>query len=392
MALNRYRLADKADKKNRKAILLQKMIQEPDRLLGTILLGNNLVNNAAVAITTILAWKFYGEAGVAISTAFITVVILVLAEIPPKTVAAVYPEKIAYFAAYLLNILQRTLYPIVWLVSSVVKLLELIPGFKKASSTDSLKVDELRFALMASKPHIKKDQMDLLLGILELGAQTVDSAMVPRTEIHAIDLEDDIGDIIEQLSNETYSRLPVYEKSFEDIKGILEIRELFQKYRFEEITKQSIVDSLKEPIYIPEDSRLLDQIQRLQLEGRRMAVVVDEYGELTGLVSHHEMLEEVAGIVSGQLPGKMLGILEESDDTYIIDATINIRDLNRTLEWDIPTDGPNTLNGLILEKLEDIPEAGKKLHLNGFHIETVRVRGTAVDVVRIRKEPGARPT
>ena len=179
MALNRYRLADQASKNNRRAITLQKLVSEPDRLLGTILLGNNLVNNAAVAITTILAWKFYGETGVAIGTAIITIVILVLAEIPPKTLAAIYPEKIAFFAAFFLNLLQRVLYPVVWLMSSVVKLIRKIPMFSKETNSHSLDTDELRAAVKASEQNFEQDHHELLLGILELGTRSVETVMVP---------------------------------------------------------------------------------------------------------------------------------------------------------------------------------------------------------------------
>jgi len=263
MALNRYRLADQATKKNRRAIMLQNLLNEPDRLLGTILLGNNLVNNAAVAITTMLAWKFYGEAGVAVATAMITIVILVLAEIPPKTLAALYPERVAYFASLPLNLLQRLLYPIVWLMSSVVKLIRLIPIFSKQASSHAMDTDELRHAVKASEQHLERNHLELLLGILELGSQSVESVMVPRSEIHAIDLDDELSDIVEQILSESHARLPVFEKSFEFIKGELDIRELLQKHRIENITKDVIIETLREPIYLPEDAKMDIHDERL---------------------------------------------------------------------------------------------------------------------------------
>ncbi len=383
MALNRYRLADQAAKKNRRAIMLQNLLDEPDRLLGTILLGNNLVNNAAVAITTMLAWKFYGEAGVAIATAIITIVILVLAEIPPKTLAALYPERMAFFAAFFLNLLQRLLYPVVWLMSSVVKLIRLIPMFDQRSSTNSLDTDELRHAVKASEQNFERNHLELLLGILELGSQSVESIMVPRSEIHAIDLDDEISDIVEQILKESHARLPVFEKSFEFIKGELDIRELLQRYRIEDITKDTIVEALKEPIYLPEEARLVEQIQRLQNAERNMGIVIDEYGEVMGLFTLHELLSQFAGIIDGPIQDKIPGIVPEEKGSYLVSANMSVRDLNRLMKWHLPTEGPITLNGLIIEQNEDIPQPGITFDMNGHKVETVRVRGTAVDVARV---------
>ncbi len=383
MALNRYRLADQASKKNRRAIMLQKMIQEPDRLLGTILLGNNLVNNAAVAITTMLAWKFYGESGVAVATALITIVILVLAEIPPKTLAAIYPERMAFFAAFLLNLLQRVLYPVVWLMSSVVTLIRKVPAFNKDVSSQSLDTDELKHAVKASEQHFEQDHLELLLNILELGSQTVQSAMVPRSEIHAIDLDDEISDIIEQIRNEPYSRVPVYDKSFEFIKGELDIRELLQNIAVENITKDKILESLKEPIYLPEDARLVEQIHRMQNANRNMGIVIDEYGEVMGIFTLHELLAQFAVVIGGPIQDKIPGIVPEELGSYLVSANMSVRDLNRLMKWNLPTEGPHTLNGLIIEQYEDIPKPGMLFEMNGHKVETVRVRGTAVDVARV---------
>ncbi len=384
MALNRYRLADKANKNNRRAILLQKLIREPDRLLSTILLGNNLVNNAAVAITTILAWKYYGEAGVAVSTAAITIIILVLAEVPPKTIAAVYPERIAFFAAYILDVLQKLLYPAVWLLSSVVKLIKLIPGFHQTQDQESLSSDELREAVKVSEQHFAPDQMDFLLGVLELGDSSVDSIMIPRAEIHAIEFDDEITDIVERILSESQSRVLVFEKSFDHIKGELDIQELLQAHDRNQITKEIIESHLKEPVYLPENSGLLEQYQRLQEDERNMGVVVDEYGEIIGLITINEMMNEIAGIVGWQLREGNFGIKEEEGKgSYLVNAMLNVRDLNRKMNWDLPTEGPNTLNGQILKHYEDIPRPGMSFTLNGYPIETVRTQGSAVEVARV---------
>ena len=383
MALNRYRLADQANKKNRKAMLLQNLINEPDQLLGTILLGNNLVNNAIVAISTMIAWQLHGETGVAVATGIITVVIVVFAEIPPKTYAAVYPERIAYFASYFLQILQKLLFPFVWLVSAAVRFFELIiPIDDRRSTADPLNSDQLKVAVEASSTDISKDQRDLLLGVLDLGSYSVESVMVPHNRIQAVDLEDDLQDIVELIKEARYSRLPVYEKSFKQIRGELDVREFLQKFNLREITKRDIEDELRKPLYVPDDAGLLEQIQRMQDENRNMSIIVDEYGEVMGVATLRDMLEEVAGIVGSQIE-QQHGIIPEDGGTYIINARLNVRDLNRILSLELPTGEIHTLNGLILEKNEDIPSPGTTILLNGYPVETIRVSETAVELARI---------
>ena len=383
MALNRYRLADQANKKNRKAMLLQRMIDEPDQLLGTILLGNNLVNNAIVAISTMIAWQLYGETGVAIATGIITVVIVVFAEIPPKTYAAVYPERIAYFATYCLQILQKLLFPFVWLVSTAVRFFELIiPIDDRRSLADRLDSDQLKVAVETSSTDISKDQRELLLGVLDLGSYSVESVMVPHNRIQAIDLDDDLQDIVEVIKDARYSRLPVYNKSFKQVRGELDVRGILQNFNLREITKRDIEAELRSPLYVPDDAGLLEQIQRLQDENRNMSIVVDEYGEVMGVVTLRDMLEEIAGIVGSQIE-RQHGIIAEDDGTYIVNARLNVRDLNRILDLELPTGEIHTLNGLILEQNEDIPSPGTTILLNGYPVETIRVSESAVELARI---------
>ena len=383
MALNRYRLADQANKKNRKAMLLQNMINEPDRLLGTILLGNNLVNNAIVAISTMIAWQLHGETGVAVATGIITVVIVVFAEIPPKTYAAVYPERIAYFASYFLQILQKLLFPFVWLVSAAVRFFELIiPIDDRRSTADPLNSDQLKVAVEASSTDISKDQRDLLLGVLDLGSYSVESVMVPHNRIQAVDLEDDLQEIVELIKEARYSRLPVYQKSFKQVRGELDVRQFLQKFNLREISKRDIEAELRKPLYVPDDAGLLEQIQRMQDENRNMSIIVDEYGEVMGVATLRDMLEEIAGIVGSQIE-QQHGIIPEDDGTYIVNARLNVRDLNRILSLELPTGEIHTLNGLILEQNEDIPSPGTTILLNGYPVETIRVSESAVELARI---------
>ncbi len=386
MALNRYRLEDEARKNSRRAKLLRKMLKQPDRLLGTILLGNNLVNNLAVAITTVLALRLFGDFGVAISTILITIAILIFAEVPPKTFAATRPDGIARLAGYPLYGLQRILYPVVWMVSYTAKLLELIPGFRSGDTVDSLKEDELRIAILASEKHIAKYQHSALLSVLEIGNATVEAAMVPLSKIEAINLDDSEPDITRQILATKRTRLPVYRGTINNIQGELLTIKLLQgrKPKKDSFSKQQIEKSLIDPLYMPEDAKLMSQIRRLQELDRTMGIVIDEYGDVRGIATLRVMLEEIAGTVDRQSPS---GIVKRTENCYDILANTSIRDLNRVAGWQLPTDGPNTLNGLVLEHLGHIPNPSTALKVNGYVIETLEVRGTAVSKVRVTALP-----
>ncbi len=382
MALNRYRLEDEARKNNRQARILRKLLKRPDRLLGTILLGNNLVNNAAVAISTIIALRYFGDFGVAVSTGVITVVILIFAEVPPKTLAATYPDSIARLAGFVLYGLQRFLFPIVWVVSYTAKLLELIPGFRSDNQANSLKEDELRIAILASEKHIAKYQHNILLSVMEVGNSTVEAVLIPFSEVEAINLDDGIEKVTQQILTTKRNRLPVYRGTISNLVGELITIPFLQTRRPNPhvFTEQDIERSLIEPVYMPEDSKLMTQITRLQAFKRTMGIVVDEYGEIRGIVTLREMLEEIAGTVDQEHPR---AIRPRSDGSYDVIANINVRDLNRILTWELPSSGPNTLNGVVLEHLGYIPNSGTTLKLNNYVIETLEVIGTAVTKVRI---------
>ncbi len=382
MALNRYRLEDEANKNIRRAKILRRLLEQPDRLLGTILLGNNLVNNAAVAIATILALRYFGETGVAASTAIITIVILVFAEVPPKTLAATHPDTISRFAADILNVLQRVLRPIIWLISLAARSLELFPGFKKNSSLYSLKQDELRIAIQAAEGQIAKDQHNYLLSILELGNVTVEGVMVPRSQVEAIDLEDDIELINQVIQSTEHSRLPLYRGSISDTSLELDVLVLYQQHNPDKeiFTLKEIEAAAIEPMYVPEDSNMMVQIAQMQESGRSMGVVVDEYGEIRGIITLQDMLEEIAGIVPLE---ERPTFKKVSQNIYEVAADVNVRDLNRIMNWDLPTDEATTLNGLILDRMQMVPSVGMVIKINDYVIEIQNVSGTSIEVVHI---------
>ncbi len=384
MALNRYRLNHLADSGHRGARIARQLLEQPDRLLGTILVGNNLVNIAAASVTTVVALRLFGDAAVAIATLFITFVILVFAEIPPKTVAALYPERIAFPAAFVLKPLITVAHPAVWLANKTggawLKLLR-IPLHKR---TDTLGLAELRSVLRDAGVKIPQTHQNMLLRILELENMTVEDVMVPRTEIEAIDLDEDWDDIIEQLATSHHTRLPVYRETLDKIVGELHLRKVLHLTQRSDFGKEGLLKLVQEPHFIPEDAKLTQQLLDLQNRRRQMGLVVDEYGDITGLITLEEILEEIVGEFTRHVPGIDEDIRPQEDGSFLVDGSTNVRDLNRKLGWDLPVDGPKTLNGLILEAMENIPEQGNKLLLGGHSVEILQTRDNSVAVARIR--------
>ena len=388
MALNRYRLKHLADSGHRGAKAAHRLLQEPDRLLGTVLFGNNLVNNAAAAVATVLALKLYGEVAIAFATGLVTLVILVFAEVPPKTVAATYPERIAYPAARLLGFLMRVLHPIVWLVNVAVRVVLRIFSISVRRPLDSLSAAELSTAVQESGQLIPESHQNMLLRILELEHVTVDDVMVPRAAIEAIDLDQDIEEIEEELATSHHTRLPLYRGSLDNITGILHLRDVIHLSQHGELNETRLEGIARKPKYLPEGAGLTQQLVEMQASRHQMGLVVDEYGDLKGLITVEEILEEIVGEFTRNVPGMTDEIHEQPDGSYLVDAATNVRDLNRRLGCTLPTDGPKTLNGLILEYLEDIPRPGTSLLLAGYPVEIVKTRGTAVTVARLQTAAG----
>lgn len=384
MAVNRYRLKNLATNGHRGARLAQYLLDHPDRLLGTILLGNNAANIAASGVTTIIALRLFGDIGVAIAGGVLILVILIFAEVAPKTMAAAYPERIALPAAYVLYALSRAARPIVWVVnqasSAFLSVFRVHPGRK----SDSLSPEELRVAVLESGSHIPKVHQDMLLRILEMEKITVDDVMLSRGDVDAIDLDDDWEDIVEQLATSRHTRLPVYRGSLDNIVGVLHLRKVLHLSRTNRFNKKNLEQMMRKPYYVPEGTRITQHLLNLQNKRRTFALVVDEYGDFKGLVTLEEILEEIIGDFTTDIPGLSDDVQLQGDGTYLVRGSANIRDLNRRMAWSLPQHGPKTLNGLILERLEAIPEAGTSLMLAGLAIEIVRTRDRAVDIARIQ--------
>jgi Mg2+/Co2+ transporter CorB len=370
MAINRYRLKHLANSGHRGARLAQKLLTRPDRLIGLILLGNNMVNILAASIATVIAIRLFGNSGIWVSTLVMTVVVLIFAEVAPKTVAALHPEKVAFPASYVLVVLLKLLNPVVWLVNSFANLL-LKPFGVKADvvALERLNREELR-TLVTEGGQISNDHQRMLVNILDLEQASVEDVMVPRGDIIGIDLDDDWADILSQLTQTVYTRLPVFRENIDNVVGLLHMRTIISKLSLGGLNFDDLQDSVRRPYFVPEGTSLTRQLLEFQSKERRMGLVVDEYGDIQGLVTLDDILEEIVGEYTSDSRARSRHIRKLDDGNYLVDGIVTIRALNRNTGWDLPEEEASTLNGLLLEQLSDIP-AGKTSIRIGRHIMTI---------------------
>jgi Mg2+/Co2+ transporter CorB len=400
MALNRYRLRHLEKTGHRGARRTSALLARPDRLIGLILLGNNFVNIFASAIGTVIAIQLFGEAGIAVATGALTVVILVFSEVMPKTLAALAPERVAFPASAVLGPLLRILWPLVWLVGAVANGLLRTLGFsRQALESDALSREELRTVLNEASAILPQRSRTMLLAVLDLERVTVEQVMVPRTEIQGIDLEVPVAELRERLLHCRHTRVPLYEGGIDTVVGVLHVRKALSLLDAQPLAQDALRRAAGAPYFVPSGTPLSAQLLEFQGRKERMALVVDEYGDVEGLVTLDDILEEVVGEFATALPHLGDAITRRPDGTLLVDAGVSVRDLNRALHWDLPTDGPNTLNGLILEYLETIPEPDTSLRLAGYPLEIVQCTPSAVKTVLIdprlrvrRPRPAAAPT
>jgi len=383
MSLNRYRLNSLAENGHKAAKKCLELLEHTDRLLGTILLGNNLVNNAAAAVATVIALKLAGEVAIAFATGTITLVVLIVAEIPPKTVAALYPERIAFRAVYILSAFQWISYPIVTLVNRLGSFLPRLFGIALRRRDDALNPDEIRNVVKQSTHLLPQTHQEMLLRILELENITVEDVMIPRASVEAINLDDEWDDILEQLATSHHTLIPVYRGNLDNIVGEVHLRNVLHQYQEGTLSLEDFLEVIREPLFIPVGTRLTEQLILLKEKRRKSALVVDEYGDIRGLVTLDEVLEEIVGEFTIQIPGASQDVYAEESGGYLVDAKSNIRDLNRKMNWELPVDGPKTLNGLILEELQDLPNTGTTIKIDNMVIEIVKTNAAGVEVARI---------
>ena len=390
VTLNRYRLRHQAEAGHRGARIAAKLLERPDRLIGVILLGSNSINALFSALTTVTVIRVWGEkeSAIGIATVIITLVVLILTDLAPKTLAALRPERIAYPSAFVLRPLLKLSYPVVWIINGIANgLLRLLGVRIQAGVAERLSAEELKTLVMEAGVLMPETHQDMLLAILELEKVTVDDVMVPRGEIEGIDLDADWDEIASKLGTSRYTRLPVYRGSFDNVVGLVHLRKVMRLMHTGDFSRQTFMPLIIEPYFIPQGTPLSTALLNFRASKRRIALVVNEYGDILGLVTLEEILEEIVGDFT--TPGMSLAeeIQPQADGSFLVHGSVTLRDLNRRLDWDLPTTGPKTLNGLITEYLEDLPEAGTSLMLDSYQVDVVRTRGTSVQLARIRHMP-----
>ena len=389
MALNRYRLRHLVKIKHRAAMKTDVLLGRPDRLIGLILLGNNLVNFVAASIATIIGIRLLGDIGPAVATVITVIIFLIFAEVMPKTVAALHPERIAFPAAYVLTPLMKILYPAVWIINKVANTLLRLFGIQASEKTDDpLTQDELRTVVREAGSLIPQRHQRMLISILELEKVAIDDIMVPRNEMVAIDINDTANEIIDLLYHCQHNRIPVFEDDIDNVIGILHVRQISRILNDkDEFSPEDLRKIITEPYFIPEGTQLHTQLRNFQRNKKRIGLVVDEYGVIQGLVTFDDILEEIVGEFTTDMQDFNLDIRKQEDGSYLVDGTANIREINRQLKWNLPLTGPKTLNGLILEQLEQIPETGTSLRVGHHTIEITQVADNAVKMAKITAPP-----
>ena len=386
MSLNRYRLKHLSNSGHKGARRVEKLLDRPDRLIGLILIGNNLVNILASAIATILGMRLYGNLGVAIATGALTLIILVFAEVTPKTLAALYPERVSYASSIVLTILMKLLSPVVIFVNFITNGFIRLMGIKVShDGDDHLSSEELRTVVNEAGSLIPRRHQDMLVSILDLEHVTVNDIMVPRNEITGIDVNDDWKSIVRQLTHSPHGRIVLYRDQIDEVVGMLRLREasriMLEKNVFD---KETLLRAADEVYYIPESTPLNVQLLKFQRNKQRIGLIVDEYGDIIGLVTLEDILEEIVGeFTTSMTPSLSEEIAPQEDGSFLINGSANIRDINKGLKWKLPTNGPRTLNGLILEHLEDIPESHLSVQVAGHPMEIVKIEENRIKLVKV---------
>ena len=385
MTLNRYRLKHLAKNKHKGALKATQLLDQPDRLIGLILIGNNTVNVLASSLTTIIAIRHGGEGYIPIAAGILILVILIFAEVAPKTLAATHPEKIAFPASWIYIPLLRLLYPIVLVINAISNLVLRLFGIRlDKESSLSLSREELRTVVNEAGAMIPRKHQKMLLNILDLEKATVEDIMIPRNDIVGIDLDDDKNDILNQLVHSQYTRLPVYRQSIDNTVGFIHLRKIARLLGQEDFSVDSLLNTVRDTYFVPEGTLLNKQLLQFQAKRHRIGMVVDEYGDIQGLITLEDILEEIVGEFTTDPSSLGIGIHPQEDGSFLIDGSTHIRAINRMLNWQLPVDGPKTLNGLISEYLESIPESGISLLLAGYPVEIVQVQNNIVKTARVQ--------
>lgn len=386
MTLNRYRLRHLSKQGNRAARRVEKLLQKPDRLIGLVLIGNNLVNILASALGTIVGMRLYGDIGVAIATGVLTFVVLLFAEVLPKTFAALYPERIAFPSSFLLAPLQKVMFPLVWLLNGITTLVLRIFGIRtNVRISGALSKEELRTIVNESQSKISRRNQDMLISVLDLEKVTVEDIMVPRNEIVGIDINDDWKSIMRQLTHSPHGRIVLYRDSLDDAISMLRVREAYRLMtEKKEFNKENLLRAADEIYYVPEGTPLNVQLVKFQRNKEKVGIVVDEYGDIQGLVTVEDILEEIVGdFTTSMSPTLAEEVNPQSDGSVLIDGSANVRELNKAFNWTLPATEARTINGMLLEELEEIPSIGTRVRISHYDIDILDVQDNMIKQVRV---------
>lgn len=385
MTLNRYRLRHLSKQGNRAARRVEKLLRRPDRLISLVLIGNNLVNILASALATIVGIRLYGNAGVAIATGVLTFVVLIFAEVMPKTIAALYPERVAFPSSVLLAPLQKIMLPLVWLLNTITRGLMRLCGIRgNVHSSDAVSKDELRSIVNESHSQISRRNQDMLISVLDLEKVTVSDIMVPRNEVVGIDINDDWKSIMRQLTHSPHGRIVLYRQSLDDAIGMLRVREAYRLMtEKKEFNKENLLRAADEIYFIPEGTPLNVQLVKFQRNKEKVGMIVDEYGDIQGLVTVEDILEEIVGdFTTSMSPSLAEEVNPQSDGSVLIDGSANVRELNKAFNWSLPIEA-RTINGMLLEELEEIPQVDAQVRVGNYLIDVLDVQENMIKRVRI---------
>jgi len=387
LSLNKYRLKHLKKQGHKGANKASDLLDRTDQLISVILIGNNFVNILASSIATVIAIRLWGDAGIAIATALLTLTILIFAEITPKTFAAYHPEKIAFPAAHILKPLLKLLYPAVWSVNLVTNNLLKILGINTSAQTENhITREELKTLVHEAGNKIPRSHQDMLISILDLEKVTVNDIMIPKNEVIGLDIEDNLDDLIEQARSSQHTRLPVYKGDINNIIGVLHLRNMTKVLSHAEPNKAALLQACREPYFIPESTPLNHQLLQFQKAKRRIGIVVDEYGDVQGLATMEDILEEIVGeFTTDYSTTSSSDITAQEDSSFLIDGSATIRAINKALKWSLPTNGPKTINGLITESLEFIPEHPVCIKIGNYELEVRQVKDDKIKTVRAFK-------
>ncbi|MCA0402629.1 MAG: HlyC/CorC family transporter [Proteobacteria bacterium] len=385
MSLNPYRLRHLVKKNNKTAIRVSELLAHPEKLLSVVLIGNTLANIVASMVATLIGQRLYGDLGVAIATLILTLVILVISEMAPKTLAALQPEKVAFAASLPLKIMQKIMAPLVMTISGITKLILRLFGIPLSKAEEALSNEELRSVVHETGSLLPVEHKSMLISLLDLERATVEDIMVPKADIIGIDLEEPWHILVEQLETAQHTRLPLYKGTIDNLVGLVHVRSLLNLALEERFNLDSLLKIAEPPYFIPEATPLNIQILNFQKMKKRICFVVDEYGDLQGLVTLEDILEEVVGEFTTDITDLSKDVIHQDDGSVIVDASITLRNLQRILNWQLPMIGPRTLSGLIIEYLGYIPPAECCLKIDNYQIEILKVSDNTIKTIRMAK-------